>query len=83
MLKQLKGGANFADLAKKYSEDPGSAVKGGDLDWVVRGQTVKNFENAAFTLKPNQLSDLVTTEYGFHILQVLESRTLTYGPSTR
>ena len=74
VLKQLKGGANFADLAKKYSEDPGSAVKGGDLDWVVRGQTVKNFENAAFTLKPNQLSDLVTTEYGFHILQVLDKQ---------
>lgn len=74
VLKQLKAGANFAELAKKYSDDPGSAVKGGDLDWVVRGQTVKNFENAAFTLKPNQLSDLVTTEYGFHIIQVLDKQ---------
>ena len=74
ILKQLKNGANFADLAKKYSEDPGSAEKGGDLGWIVRGQTVKNFENAAFTLQPNQLSNVITTEYGFHILKVLEKQ---------
>jgi peptidyl-prolyl cis-trans isomerase D len=74
ILKQLKNGANFAELAKKYSEDPGSAQKGGDLGWIVRGQTVKNFENAAFSLQPKQLSDVITTEYGFHILQVLEKQ---------
>jgi peptidyl-prolyl cis-trans isomerase D len=74
VLKQLKNGGDFAALAKKYSEDPGSAQKGGDLDWVVRGQTVKNFETAAFSLKPNQISDLVTTEYGFHIIQVLDKQ---------
>ncbi len=72
VLKQVKNGGNFAELAKKYSDDPGSAVKGGDLGWVTRGQMVKNFENAAFSLKPNQISDLVTTEYGFHIVQVLD-----------
>ncbi len=74
VLKQVKNGGDFAALAKKYSEDPGSAQKGGDLDWVVRGQTVKAFENAAFSLKPNQISDLITTEYGFHIIQVLDKQ---------
>ncbi len=74
LLKQLKGGADFATLAKANSDDPGSAVKGGELGWVTRGQTVKNFEQAAFSLKPNQLSDLISTEYGFHILQVEEKQ---------
>jgi peptidyl-prolyl cis-trans isomerase D len=69
LLKQVKGGANFADLAKKNSDDPGSKEKGGDLGWVVRGQTVPAFEAAAFALKPNEISNLVKTEYGFHIIQ--------------
>jgi len=72
LLKQIQGGADFAELARKNSEDPGSAVKGGDLDWIVRGQTVKPFEDAAFSLKPNQLSGLIKTEYGYHIIQVLD-----------
>lgn len=70
LLKQIKSGANFAELAKKNSEDPGSAVKGGDLDWVVRGQTVPEFEKSAFSLKVGETSALVTTMYGFHILRV-------------
>jgi peptidyl-prolyl cis-trans isomerase D len=72
LLKQLKGGADFATLAKKNSDDPGSAEKGGDLSWIVKGQTVPEFEKAAFSLKPNELSGVITTEYGFHIIQVLE-----------
>lgn len=72
LLRQLKAGADFADLAKKNSQDPGSAVNGGDLGWIVKGQTVKNFETAAFSLKPKQLSDIITTEYGFHIIQVMD-----------
>jgi peptidyl-prolyl cis-trans isomerase D len=72
LLKQLKGGGDFAELAKKNSQDPGSAQKGGDLGWVSRGQMVKPFEDAVFTLKPNEISNVVTTEYGFHIIQVLE-----------
>jgi peptidyl-prolyl cis-trans isomerase D len=72
ILKQLKGGADFAALAKKNSDDPGSAEKGGDLGWIVKGQTVPDFEKAAFSLKPNDLSGVITTEYGFHIIQVLE-----------
>ncbi len=74
LLKQIRSGADFAELARKHSEDPGSAAKGGDLGWVVRGQTVKAFEDTAFTLKPNQVSNVVVTEYGFHILQVLEKQ---------
>lgn len=74
LLKQIRSGADFAELARKHSEDPGSAAKGGDLGWVVRGQTVKAFEDTAFTLKPNQVSNVVATEYGFHILQVLEKQ---------
>lgn len=74
LLKQLKGGADFAELAKKNSEDPGSAVKGGDLGWIVKGQTVPEFETTAFSLKPNELSNIVKTQYGLHILQVLEKQ---------
>ena len=69
VLNQIKGGANFADLAKKYSEDT-SASNGGELGWVVRGQTVKEFEDTAFSMKPGQVSDLIKTVYGIHILKL-------------
>jgi peptidyl-prolyl cis-trans isomerase D len=72
LLNQLRKGADFAELAKKHSEDPGSAAKGGDLDWVTRGQMVANFEKATFSQPVKQIGDLVKTEYGFHIVQVLE-----------
>ena len=75
LVKQLKAGGDFAELAKKNSEDTGptgSAAKGGDLGWIVRGQTVKNFENTAFSLAPKQLSGAIATEYGIHILQAIE-----------
>jgi peptidyl-prolyl cis-trans isomerase D len=74
LLRQLQHGADFAELAKKNSEDPGSAEKGGELGWVVRGQTVPNFEKAAFSLKPNELSSVIETEYGYHIIQVEEKQ---------
>jgi peptidyl-prolyl cis-trans isomerase D len=72
LLKQIQGGADFAKIAEKNSEDPGSAAKGGDLGWIVRGQMVKNFEDTVFSLKPKELSGVITTEYGFHIIQVMD-----------
>jgi peptidyl-prolyl cis-trans isomerase D len=70
ILNQLHHGGDFAELAKKDSEDPGSAAKGGELGWIVRGQTVPNFEKSAFSLKPGETSSLIETEYGYHIIQV-------------
>ncbi|MDQ2947868.1 MAG: peptidylprolyl isomerase, partial [Acidobacteriota bacterium] len=74
ILKQIQHGGNFAELAKKNSDDPGSGAKGGELGWIVRGQTVPNFEKTAFSLQPGQLSGLVETEYGYHIIQVEEKQ---------
>jgi peptidyl-prolyl cis-trans isomerase D len=71
VLQQVKGGADFAALAKKYSEDT-SASNGGDLGFFGRGQMVPPFEKSAFTLGVGAISDLVTTQYGFHIIKVVE-----------
>jgi peptidyl-prolyl cis-trans isomerase D len=71
LLKQIKGGADFAKLAKENSEDS-SAANGGDLgDWITHGQMVPEFDKAIFALKPGETSDLVKTQYGYHIVQTL------------
>jgi peptidyl-prolyl cis-trans isomerase D len=71
LLKQIKAGADFAELAKKNSEDT-SAKDGGNLPWVQRGQFVPEFDKASFSMKKGEISDLVQSQFGFHIIQVQE-----------
>ncbi len=80
LLAKIKGGADFAELARKFSEDPGSKDKGGDLDFFPRGQMVPEFEQSAFSLQPGQVSDLVKTQYGFHIIKVVDKQAGTSQP---
>jgi peptidyl-prolyl cis-trans isomerase D len=80
ILKQIKAGGNFADLASKNSDDPGSKTQGGELGWLDRGKTVPEFDKVAFTLAPGQTSDLVKTQFGYHILQVEEKKTAHLRP---
>lgn len=70
LAKLKKNPADFAKLAKQYSQDPGSAEKGGDLDWFGRGMMVKPFEDAAFSLKENEISAVVRSDFGFHIIKL-------------
>lgn len=72
ILAQLQGGADFASLAQQFSTDPGSKDKGGDLGWFARGVMNKPFEDAAFALNPGDLSGVVQSPNGFHIIQLLE-----------
>ncbi len=72
VLKQLKATGDWAGLAKKYSIDPGSKDKGGELDWILKGQTVPEFEKAAFAQSKGQISEPVLTSFGFHIIQTEE-----------
>jgi len=81
VLKQLKAGGNFAELANKYSQDPGNTGnKGGELGWIVKNQTVPEFEKTAFSQNAGQTSDLVQTSYGFHIIQTEEKDTARVKP---
>jgi peptidyl-prolyl cis-trans isomerase SurA len=68
---ELKGKADFATLAMQYSQDPGSAKAGGDLGFIPKGQLIPSFEKAAYALNEGQISDVVETRYGFHLIQLL------------
>lgn len=72
VLKEVKAGGDFAELAKKYSQDPGSATNGGALGAFGKGMMVKEFEDAAFGMEPGQVSNLVKTDFGYHIIKVTD-----------
>jgi peptidyl-prolyl cis-trans isomerase C len=74
VLKQVKSGQDFAQLAKTHSQDPGSAPGGGDLGYFMQGQMVGAFERAAFGMKPGEVSELVETPFGFHIIKVADKQ---------
>jgi len=75
LLKQIKAGGNFAELAEKNSDDPGSKSQGGELGWLDRGKTVPEFDKTAFSLAPGQTSGVIKTQFGYHILQVEDKKT--------
>src|SRR5216683_3330729 len=83
VLKQVKKGGKFEDLAKKYSEDPGSKDKGGDLSWITQGQTVPEFEKTAFSLGPGQVSELVKTNTASTSSKCWKKRPLTPSRSRK
>lgn len=74
VLKEAKGGADFASLAKKYSIDAATKEKSGDLGWKAKEQFVPEFANVAFKLKPGEISEVVKTQFGYHIIKVGEKK---------
>jgi peptidyl-prolyl cis-trans isomerase D len=80
ILKQAKSGADFAELAKKNSEDEASAKNGGDLDYFGKGRMVPEFDAAVFAMQPGQVSDLVKTQYGYHIIKLVDKKPATTRP---
>src|SRR5689334_17367159 len=80
LLKQARSGADFAELAKKNSEDEASAKNGGELDYFRKGRMVPEFDAAVFAMQPGQISDLVKTQYGYHIIKLVDKKPATTRP---
>jgi len=80
ILKQARSGADFAEIAKKNSEDEASAKNGGDLDYFGKGRMVPEFDAAVFAMQPGQISDLVKTQYGYHIIKLVDKKPATTRP---
>ena len=80
LLAQIKDGADFAELAKAHSADRATAPRGGDLDFFTRERMVKPFADAAFAMQPGEVSDIVETQYGYHIIKVTERKEATVRP---
>src|SRR5499427_2921833 len=80
LLKQARAGDDFAELAKKNSEDEASAKNGGDLDYFGKGRMVPEFDAAVFAMQPGQISDLVKTQYGYHIIKLIDKKPATTRP---
>jgi len=80
VLKQARAGADFAELAKKYSEDEASAKQGGDLDYFGKGRMVPEFDQVVFSMEPGKISDPVKTQYGYHIIKLVDKKPATTRP---
>jgi peptidyl-prolyl cis-trans isomerase D len=80
ILTQAKAGADFAELAKKNSEDEQSAKNGGDLDYFGRGRMVPEFDQAVFAMQPGQISELVKTQYGYHVIKLVDKKSAATRP---
>ena len=74
IIELIQNGESFEELAKKYSQDPGSASRGGDLGFTKRGDFVKEFEEAAFALEEGEISEIVESQFGFHLIKLIEKR---------
>ena len=80
ILEEIRAGADFGEMAKKFSQDEGSASKGGDLDFIYKGVFPGAFDNTVSQLKVNEISDVVVTPFGYHLIQLMEVKPSELAP---